>query len=329
MTNEFNNLASTSLSEGQYPMKEEVCIAVDSACDLPLSYLQKHNIKILPISVLVGASTFVDVRDPDSTTELYRRKLLEKSMDAETQPFSVKQMSSLLEDELIYDYDEVLVFTINSARSLIYKNVRDAVFISNPKFKKLRENAGKDRFFKINVMDTRTLFTGQGVILHEAVRLLHENGLDSRKVLAQMNSLKDKVRAYVVPRDLYYLKNRASAKGDKSIDWLSYQLGSMLNVKPIIEAYHGDTAPVDKAMGYDKALSKLFDRTRDAVNKGLSANVVVMSYAGDLDDIRGSDDFMAFEDFLSGRAIPYYLSVMSTTAAVNVGPGSFSLAYAE
>lgn len=329
MVNQFNNLASESLAEEQYPMKEEICIAVDSACDLPLSYLQKHNIKILPISILVGSSKFVDVRDPESTTELYRRKLLEKSMDAETQPFSVEQMSALLEEELIYDYDEVLVFTINSARSKIYKNVRDAVFISNPKFKKLREDAGKDRFFKINVMDTRTLFTGQGVMLYEAIRLFREKGQSTNEVLAHMNVLKDKVRAYMLPYDLYYLKNRASAKGDKSIDWLSYQLGSMLNVKPIIEAYQGDTAPVDKAMGYDKALAKLFNRARDAVNKGLSAKVVVMSYAGDLNDIRGNDAFMEFEDFLSGRAIPYYLSVMSTTAAVNVGPGSFSLAYAE
>lgn len=329
MNNEFNQLAQNTHAQGQAPANKNICIAIDSACDLPLAYLQKHNIQILPISLHIGASTFVDTRNPEKTTELYRRKLLEKSMDAETQPFTVEQMSSLLENELIYDYDEVLVLTINSARSMIYKNIRDAVFISNPKFKKLREDAGKDRFFKINVLDTRTLFTGQGVLLHEAVSLLLEKGMDSREALIRLNQLKDRVRAYVLPRDLYYLKNRASAKGDKSIDWLSYQLGSMLNVKPIIEAFQGDTAPVDKAMGYDKAMIKLFKRARDAINKGLSANVVVMSYAGDLNDVRGNDAFMEFENFLSGRAIPYYLSVMSTTAAINVGPGSFSLAYAE
>ncbi len=310
-------------------MKEKICIAIDSACDLPLGYIEKHALKILPISLHFGTSTIVDERDPDSTIDLYQRQLLEKSMDAETQPFTVEQMSSLLENELIYDYDEVLVLTINSARSQIYKNIRDAVFISNPKFKKLREDAGKSKFFKINVFDTRTLFTGEGVMVYEALRMFKEEGLETRDVLGRLETLKDRVRAYLVPRDLYYLKNRASAKGDKSIDWLSYQLGSMLNVKPIIEAYRGDTAPVDKAMGYDKALEKLFKRAREAVSQGLSSNVVVMSYAGDLDDIRGNDAFMHFEDYLSGQGVTSFLSVMSTTAAINVGPGSFSLAYAQ
>lgn len=310
-------------------MNENICIAVDSACDLPLSFLQKYDVKILPISLHIEGKTIVDVRDPVSTTTVYRDKLLEKSIDAETEPFTVEQMSALLENELIYDYDEVVVLCINSARSQVYKNIRDAVFISNPKFRKLREEAGKDRHFRINVYDTRTLFTGQGVMVHEAVKLIREQGKDVRTTLQHMDNLKDKVHALLLPNDLYYLKNRASAKGDKSIDWFSYQLGSMLNVKPIIEAYGGDTGPAEKAMGFDKGLEKIFDRATDAINNGLSAKVITMSYAGELDEIRANDTFMKFEEFVSARNIPYYLSVMSTTAAINVGPGSFSLGYAD
>lgn len=35
------------------------CIAVDSACDLPRSFIDANNIQILPITLKLGANTFL------------------------------------------------------------------------------------------------------------------------------------------------------------------------------------------------------------------------------------------------------------------------------
>lgn len=238
-------------------------------------------------------------------------------------------MSKLLEEQLIFDYDEVLALTINSARSEIYKNVRDAVFVSQHKFKDSRSKAGISPFFKIRVLDSTTLFTGQGVLVYEAIRLLKVKKLDVSQIIAALTPLRDKVRAFLLPKDLYHLKNRASKKGDNSVGWLSYQMGNMLNVKPIIQCYKGETSPVDKAMGFDNGLVKLFNYAKEAIDNSLSINAIVMSYAGDLNDIYNNSDYKKFVAYAKSKKVNTLMSVMSTTAAVNVGPGSFSLAYAE
>ena len=310
-------------------MSERTCIAVDSACDLPAAIFQKNNLQILPITLKLEGKSFIDNRDPDKTVQFYLSDMGKKSFDAETQPFSVEEMSKLLEEKLIFDYDEVLAITINSARSEIYKNVRDAVFVSQHKFKESRINAGQSPFFKIRVFDSGTLFTGQGVLVYEALRLLKGQKLNVSQVIEKLTPLKDKVRAFLLPKDLYHLKNRASKKGDDSVGWLSYQMGNMLNVKPIIQCYHGETGPIDKAMGFDKGLVKLFNKAKEAIENTLSINVIIMSYAGDLNDIHNNADYKKFIDYTKTKKVNTLMSVMSTTASVNVGPGSFSLAYAE
>lgn len=309
-------------------MSTRTCIAVDSACDLPASIFKEHNLQILPISLKLDDKKFVDDRDPNKTAQFILSDMGKKSFNAETEPFSVAEMSKLLEEKLIFDFDEVLAITINSARSETYKNVRDAVFVSQHKFKNSRIKAGQTPFFKIRVFDSSTMFTGQGVIVYEALRLL-KNNLNISQVIEKLTPLKDKVRAFLLPKDLYHLKNRASKKGDNSVGWLSYKMGSMLNVKPIIECYKGVTGPADKAMGFDSGLVKLFEKTKQAIDNKLSVNVITMSYAGDLNDIYNNEDYKKFIEYAKSKGVPTLMSIMSTTATVNVGPGSFSLAYAE
>ena len=255
----------------------------------------------MPITLKLNGHNFIDNRNHDETIQFHSGDMGKKSFDAETEPFSVVEMSKLLEEQLIFDYDEVLALTINSARSEIYKNVRDAVFVSQHKFKDSRSKAGISPFFKIRVLDSTTLFTGQGVLVYEAIRLLKVKKLDVSQIIAALTPLRDKVRAFLLPKDLYHLKNRASKKGDNSVGWLSYQMGNMLNVKPIIQYYKGETGPVDKAMRFDNGLVKLFNYAKEAIDNSLSINAIVMSYAGDLNDIYNNSDYKKFVAYAKSK----------------------------
>ena len=42
-------------------------VVIDSACDLPQTYIQSHGIHILPISLHFGYDIFKDIRDPEAT----------------------------------------------------------------------------------------------------------------------------------------------------------------------------------------------------------------------------------------------------------------------
>ena len=48
-------------------------LVVDSACDLPQSFIEQHGIVILPITLHLGDRDEIDTRDPEKTPATPRR----------------------------------------------------------------------------------------------------------------------------------------------------------------------------------------------------------------------------------------------------------------
>ncbi|MCG8432940.1 MAG: DegV family protein [Gammaproteobacteria bacterium] len=304
-----------------------VGIVMDSACDLPRGYIDAHHLEMLPIALKLGEKTLFDTRDPVQTIEFYRRYAAEKDIDAETEPFSVKQITDLFLNKLVLKYDRVLVITMSSTRSETFNHANEASFAILNGYKEKRDKAGLEGSFALRVLDSKTLFTGEAVLVHEAVRLLEEEQMQLEKLRPAIEDLSKHVHAYLVPNDLYYVRARARKRGDRSVSWLSYTLGSALDIKPILKAYRGETFPVKKIQGFNTALVGLFDMTEKAIEAGLLTKTICMSYAGNPEEILHNTEYKLFARFAEKHGIELMLSVMSTSAGINVGPGAFSLAY--
>ena len=300
---------------------------IDSACDLPQTYLQEHNIHIMPISLHFGYDVFEDVRDPEATQAFYRKYLAEKTLDAETAPFSVEKIKALFLDELILKYDRVLVIAIAQSRSPIFANATEASYAILKQYRERRQKAGMSGSFYLTVLDSKTLFTGEEVLAHEAVRLVENSNLSFGVLRGVAEQLSQQIYAYLVPDDLFYIRYRGSKKGEKSIGLIGYHFGSLLDIKPIIGFHQGESQVVAKERGFDRTLIRLFGIARQAIDQGLATRIVNTSYAGDLEVIRRKRAFVDFEGYARERGIEVLLSVMSTTGGINVGPGSFSLSY--
>lgn len=302
-------------------------VVIDSACDLPQAYIQSHGIHIMPINLHFGYDIFKDVRDPEATQAFYRKYLTEKTLDAETAPFSVEQIRAMFLDELVLKYDRVLVVTISQARSAIFANATEASFGILKQYRERRQKAGMSGSFYLSVLDSKTLFAGQGVLVHEAIRLLEEQNFSFGALRNVTDQLSQQVHGYLVPEDLFYLRYRGSKKGEKTVGLLSYHFGSLLDIKPIIGFHQGESQVVAKERGFDQAMIKLFEIARQAIDGGLATRIINTSYAGDPEVIRRKRAFVDFERYANAHGITVLLSVMSTTAGVNVGPGAFALAY--
>lgn len=309
-------------------MCARACLAVDSACDLPDSFLNDNGIKIFPINLNIGNKVYRDVRDPKDTMQMYSSQRLEENFDAESEPASVSELAKFVEKELMPNYDEVLALTISSKRSGVYKNLRESAFVDCQRLKAMRKKQGIIAPFKIKVVDSTSIFTGQGVLTFEAVRLFKQ-GKPLKEIIARLDAVKSSVLSYLVPESLYFLKNRARAKGDNSVGWLSYQLGNVMDIKPIVMAHQGITEPIGKVRGHENGIKELIARADGAIANGLAIPVVVMSYAGNPKRIQAMDAYQQFVQRCRAQGVTTLLSVMSTTGAINVGPGAFSLAYAE
>jgi DegV family protein with EDD domain len=300
---------------------------IDSACDLPQAYLQEHDIHIMPISLHFGYDVFEDVRDPEATQAFYRKYLTEKTLDAETAPFSVEKIKALFLDNLVLKYDRVLVITIAQTRSPIFANASEASYAILKEYRERRQKAGMPGSFYLTVLDSKALFTGEGVLVHEAVRLVEGSNLSFGILRGVAEQLSQQIYGYLVPDDLFYVRYRASKKGEKSIGLIGYHFGSLLDIKPIIGFHQGESQVVAKERGFDRTLIKLFGMTRQAIEQGLATRIVNTSYAGELEVIRRKRAFVEFEQYAKERGIEVLLSVMSTAGGINVGPGSFALSY--
>lgn len=303
-------------------------IVIDSACDLPRSYIDDHQLYILPTSLYLGLRAFIDTRVPEPTLEFYRQYAAEKNLDAETEAFSVEQITQLFLEDLVLKYDRVLVITISQMRSQIFHNATEASFAVLKHYREKRQEAGLSGSFYLNVLDSKTLLTGEGVLVHEAMRLLEQEEPSFARLNTLMEGLSQNIYAYLVPADLYYVRNRAAKKGENTIGLVGYHLGSLLDIKPIIQCHRGDTQVIAKERGFEHAFAALLKRAQAAMDKGLVTPLIVASFAGDPQLIRQRPAFMAFERYAQNRDIKVLLSIMSTTAGIHVGPGAFSLAYA-
>ncbi|MDQ2070730.1 DegV family protein [Natronospira bacteriovora] len=305
----------------------KIGIVIDSACDLPQKFIEKHGLEMMPISLNIGSERLKDTRDPQETLAFYRRYLKDKDLDAETAPLSVQEITDLFLDNLALKYDRVLVITVSSARSPTYDNATKASYQILNDYKERREKAGIGGSFALRVLDSKTMFTGEAVLVHEACRLAYEEKLPFDELRPRIESLTQDVKAFLVPDDLYYVRNRARKKGDRSVGFLAYHVGQLLDVKPILRGYKNETAAVDKVSGFNNAVQKMMNIAKEEILHGLQTNIVCMSYAGNPRIIQDTPMYKDFKLFCDEHGVDIMLSIMSTTAAINLGPGSFSLAF--
>ncbi len=302
-------------------------IAVDSSCDLTPEFICKHGIEILPIYINHADGTFHDVRNPDTMKAFYKGHTRERFGAAQSEPLSVADVSQIFETAFLPKYDRVNVITINSRKSQVYNRVTEAAMINEPKF---RDKSKRERPFRIRMLDSYSMFSGHAVLVCEFAKLIHEKREAQAKAIARINTLRDKVYGYIVPFDLSYMRERRHLrKGDHKISWLSYKLAEAFGINPVIELHKGETQAFKKAKGYNNALKELFDHAKSSILSGLATDTIVMSYGGLLEDIQHNPDLVAFRQFAKQRGVKTMLSMMSATAAVNVGPKAFSLAFAR
>lgn len=301
-------------------------LVVDSGCDLPKSFIDEHGILVLPISIRVGGELFVDDRDPERIKDFYQRQTLDKSHDAESVPYTVEQIKDLFLERTVIDFDYAIVETVPKSRSPIFANATEASHAILREYKPIRKAAGIEGPFALRVIDSQTLFAGQGVLAAETIRLI-QAGTKVHEIRQRIEELASKATAYGVVPDIYYLRERARKKGDKSVSWLGAFLGTTLDIKPILCARADETFPAAKVRGFDKGVESMFAHAVRCINRGLLAPIVCVSYAGDVEAIKQLPGYARLAEVAGVNDVQLLNSPMGLTGGVNIGPGAVSVGF--
>lgn len=303
-------------------------LAIDAACDVPQAFIEANGITVLPIAVNVDGQRFVDDRAPAEIARFIERNLGGRSHSAETEPSSVEDVQRLFLERMVGEYDCVVCLTIMATRSPIHDNVIKASFAILKNYRPIREAAGRAGPFLMRVVDTRNIFAGSGPVAAETVRMIRE-GRSPAEVRERAAHVADCSYGYMLPRDLNYLRSRARSKGDRSVSLLSSMLGTALDIKPILRAHRGETAPVGKVRGFEQGAQALFDYAARRVQAGLLVPSLSLSYGGDLDVMRNLPGYDALVRACADAGVERLESPMGITGMINAGEGAMTLGLAS
>lgn len=309
------------------PTAARVGIVVDAACDLPDGFFDSQDVAVIPVSVKVGNTVYVDQHNPESTLRYLREQHGGRGFIAESSPLPIGQMQSLFLERFALDYDSVYCLTITSTRSQIHDNAMQASAQSLTSIRVARDAAGIQRPFQFRVIDSKNLFAAQGVQAL-ALRDLIDKGTPAKDIRDALFKVIDATYGYIVIDDLKYMRNRARLRGDRSIGLIGATLGTAMDVKPIIRGRLGTTTPVAKFRGRADTWQKLFTFTAKQVQRGLMTPHVVLSYGGTLNDVRDARGFSQLEATCQNEGVALHLCHMSISGMVNMGTEALCVGFA-
>ena len=205
-------------------------IISDSTCDLPKELLDKHNITLVPLTVIKNDSAFkdgVDITPADIFAHVAAGGAI-----CSTSAVSVGEYEEFFR-KYSGEYDAVIHINIGSGFSSSYQNACVAAA----------------DFDNVYCVDSMNLTTGQGFLALKAAAMAQE-GMAPKAIVAALNEIAPKVEASFLVDKLDYL-----AKGGRCSS--AAALGAnLLNLKPCIEVKEGKMTVVKKYRGnYAKCLA--------------------------------------------------------------------------
>lgn len=305
----------------------KIGLVVDSSCDLPRSYFDEGGIELMPTMIRIGDEIFEDVRDERKTIMFHAASQDRKEETfAESKSYTSQQIEDLFLEKLVCKYDHVFLLSVTESRSRIYENAMKASLGITSKYLRVRTKAGMPGLFSLAVINSRNIFTGPAVLAAEVIRLIKSDASPS-KIDARIRELVPHTYCYMVPPDLYHIYKRASKRGDKSIGWMGYALGSLLDIKPILRGRLDETEPVAKLRNFGTAVEIMFANATRAIQSGLLAPVVCIGYGGNPLVVTEMPGYARLKEVAEGTGTAVHLAPMSITGGVHTGPGCVTVAF--
>ncbi len=203
-----------------------VKIISDSTCDLSKELIEKYDIEIVPLHILLGEEEYEDGKSitPD---EIYKWSDEHKTTP-KTSAAGITQVIDAYKPYLEEGRD-IVSFSISSEMSTTNNVMRMAA----------QELDAEERVY---VIDSANLSTGIGLLVIEAA-IMAQEGKNGAEIVARMEELKPLVRASFVVDTLTYLYRGGRCSG------LAAMAGSMLKLHPKIVVENGKMKPEEKFRG--------------------------------------------------------------------------------
>ncbi|HLS20580.1 MAG TPA: DegV family protein [Bacillota bacterium] len=235
----------------------KIAVLTDSTAYLSKELREKHNIYMIPLSVVFGHDVFQE--EVDLTTEQFYQKVRHsESLPTTSQP-AIGEFEELFTNLAKDGYDAVISIHLSKKISGTYQAAVSAG--------KMIEG------IEVYAFDSEISATPQGVYALEASAMVKQNKTPD-EIIARLEKLKQTSRAYFMVDDLSHLQRGGRLSGAQAL------VGSLLKIKPILHFVDGEIEPFEKIRTRKKALERINNMLQDDIQeKGVTR--VIFIHAND------------------------------------------------
>ena len=217
----------------------KIIITSDSTCDLSEELIQKHDIKIIPLYVNFGSSSFKD-RVEMNVDRMYEKVKVE----------GVYPKTSAATPDDFYEFFRNLLTNDNE---IIYTGIGSTLSSTLQSAYIARSEFTEEEQARIHLVDSKNLSTGIGLLVMKATTF-REEGYSAKEIAEKLDEIVPKVRSQFVVETLEYLHKGGRCSG------LTRFFGTAIRMKLLIRVKDGKLGVHKKAIGSTKkALNLMLD----------------------------------------------------------------------
>jgi DegV family protein with EDD domain len=247
-------------------MDKNYIILTDSSADLPVNVIEELGLEVVPLSVSIGADTYINYPDERDIRFSDFYAILRDGANAQTSAANV--------DTFLHAYTKYL----EAGKDILYlgfsSGLSGTVSAGQIAAAELAEKY-PDR--KILVVDTLCASLGQGLLVWLTAKE-RERGASIEEAAAYAESNKLHLCHWFTVTDLFFLKRGGRVSAATAL------LGSALGIKPVMHVDNeGHLINVSKARGRKNSIVALLDRMSET-GIDISKQTIFISHADCADD---------------------------------------------
>lgn len=276
-------------------------IIADSTCYLPKEYIDKYNVSIVSLNVLLNGKSY---RETDLENDWFYKEMSKSpSIPTSSQP-SIDDFYKAIESQVKEGHDIVGIF--------LSSDMSDTFSTSN-----LVKEMILEKYPNANIvmLDSRSNCMQAGYAILEAAKAAADNkSLD--EVVSIAKSVIENSKFIFVPDTLDYLKKGGRIGGAAAL------FGSLLQIKPILTVTDGKTTVLTKVRTKKKAIDKIIDTVMEQNLKSPIKGLIVHHINCESE---GQELANKLQDKLGISNIK--IQSIGPIIGLHVGPGSIGVAY--
>lgn len=276
-------------------------IIADSTCYLPKEYIDKYNVSIVSLNVLLNGKSY---RETDLENDWFYKEMSKSpSIPTSSQP-SIDDFYKAIESQVKEGHDIVGIFLSSDMSGTFSTSnlVKEMILEKYP-------NAN------IVMLDSRSNCMQAGYAILEAAKAADDNkSLD--EVVSIAKSVIENSKFIFVPDTLDYLKKGGRIGGAAAL------FGSLLQIKPILTVTDGKTTVLTKVRTKKKAIDKIIDTVMEQNLKSPIKGLIVHHINCESE---GQELANKLQDKLGISNIK--IQSIGPIIGLHVGPGSIGVAY--